>query len=109
MKKIALTGGIASGKSSIQKYLVEKQVPVIDADEVTHDLYANDAELHRQIRDTFGDTVFNVDQSVNRDKLGDVVFKEPLKLKQLSSWIHPKVRQKMTDFFEAQEKAVSRL
>jgi len=98
--KIALTGGIACGKSLVQQYLQAYGVPVIDADEVTHQLYDTDADLQACIREHFGDAVFNSNGSVNRKNLGDAAFGHPEALALLSSWIHPKVRQQIQVFFE---------
>ncbi len=97
---MGLTGGIASGKSLVAKYLKDDlKVPVIDADDVTHDLYRHDPELKANIRREFGEDVFTSSGEVDRDKLGQIVFNDPPRLKLLSSWIHPKVRQKIAGFF----------
>ncbi len=106
VRKIALTGGIACGKSMVQRHLETLGVPVIDADHVTHDLYQHDEALKRNIRQKFGDDVFEPTGRVNREKLGHLVFNAPEQMKKLVDWIHPKVREKIVAFFQthAQEK-----
>lgn len=98
--KVALTGGIASGKSLAGDYLQQKGVPVIDADQVVHNLLAQDPDLHRHIRQTFGEDVFVPSGGVDRQKLGAKVFGNTALRKQLESWIHPKVRQHIERFFQ---------
>lgn len=91
---IALTGGIATGKSTVEKFIANHGIPVIDADRLTHDLYANDAEFRQKIAEEFGLDVFenqDISQPVNRKALGLIAFNNPDKLKLLESWIHPKV------------------
>lgn len=103
--KIALTGGIASGKSLIRGFIEMEGVPTIDADDVVHGLLANDTDLKQKIREHFGAKVFFEDGAVNRKALGDVIFVEVSERKLLESWIHPKTRIEIADFFEVQQKA----
>ncbi len=102
MIKIALTGGIACGKSMVQKHLEALNVPILDADDVSRDLYLHDTELKEQIRDEFGGVVFEADGSVNRSKVSNLAFKAPERLKKLMEWIHPKVRESLAEFFKTQ-------
>jgi dephospho-CoA kinase len=91
---IALTGGIATGKSTVERLIAEHGIPVIDADKLTHELYAIDDEFRQQIADEFGAIVFingDTTQAINRQALGQIAFNNPDKLKLLESWIHPKV------------------
>ena len=101
--RVGLTGGIASGKSMVGAYLSQLGVPTIDSDDVTHDLLRNDIELKAEIRKTFGDGVFASDGSVDRKKLGVVVFADEVRRKQLEALVHPRVRQKTDAFFKAHE------
>jgi dephospho-CoA kinase len=105
--KVALTGGIASGKSTIGNHLKARNVPVIDADDVVHDLFKRDQPLKSQIRQEFGPDVFDPQGEVDRKKLGAIVFSNPQRRKLLESWIHPKVRQTILDFF-AQQQALAK-
>ncbi len=97
--RIALTGGIASGKSLAGDYLKSRGIPVIDADDVVHGLLREDAALKASILETFGSAVFDESGAVNRPALGLQVFQHPERRKLLESWIHPKTRQKIEAFF----------
>lgn len=97
--RIALTGGIASGKSLAGEYLKSRGIPVIDADDVVHALLREDADLKANIREAFGPDVFDETGAVNRPALGAKVFQEPERRKLLESWIHPKTRHQIEAFF----------
>lgn len=99
VRRIALTGGIASGKSLAAEYLKDHGVPVIDADEIVHRLLQEDTGLKAQIRDVFGNGVFCPNGNVDRQKLGLAVFADAGLRKQLESWIHPKVREAIEVFY----------
>ncbi len=104
VKKVALTGGIATGKSCVQAWLAKQGVPVLDADALTHELYASDLTLKANIANTFGADVFengDTTGAVNRKALGAKVFGKPDKLALLESWIHPKVKAAIEDFYTA--------
>jgi dephospho-CoA kinase len=98
--RIALTGGIASGKSLAGAFLIGQGIPVIDADDITHGILAHDPEVKTRIRETFGDEVFADDGTVDRKRLGAKVFNAPDKRKLLENWIHPKVREAIERFFQ---------
>ena len=86
---IGLTGSICTGKSASERYLQEF-FPVIDADQVVHDLYVNDLELIDSIGDMFGSQVV-ADGVVNRKTLGKIVFSDEIKLSELVALVHPRV------------------
>ena len=87
---IGLTGGIASGKSTVSKYLVEKGFKVYDADKIAKDI-SEKKSVQEEIITTFGDKILDENGNVDRKKLKEVVFKNKEKLKQLNTIIHPKV------------------
>jgi dephospho-CoA kinase len=97
--RIALTGGIASGKSLAGEYLKGRGIPVIDADDVVHSLLREDGDLKAHIRETFGPDVFDETGAVDRPALGARVFQHPDRRKLLESWIHPKTRHQIEAFF----------
>jgi dephospho-CoA kinase len=97
-RRIALTGGIASGKTLVGDYLQKKNIPVIDADALVHQLLREDAKILAKLRDTFGPAAFDADDHVDRKKLGALVFEDTDKRRLLESWIHPKVRDLIDDF-----------
>ena len=74
---IGLTGGIASGKSTVTSYLKEKGYPVIDADRVVHDLQAPGGELYRVLVDHFGREILTKEGELDRVALGQRIFSDP--------------------------------
>jgi len=98
-RRIALTGGIASGKSLVGDYLSQKGIPVIDADLVVHQLLREDESLKAKILAEFGSEVFTPVGEVDRPKLGQLVFADTARRKLLESWIHPKTREVIEQFY----------
>ena len=74
MKKIGLTGGIGSGKSTASAYLREKGIKIIDADELSRQMTAKDGPALPAIREAFGDEFFSSKGELDRKALGAVVF-----------------------------------
>ena len=87
---IGLTGGIASGKSTVSKYLAEKGFKVYDADKIAKDI-SEKKSVQEEIILTFGDKILDENKNVDRKKLKEIVFEDKEKLKQLNAIIHPKV------------------
>ena len=107
MKRIALTGGIASGKSTVEAILARHGVPVVDSDALTHALYET-TELKAHVFKHFGADVFeNKDPagSVNRKALGALVFEDATKLTLLTDYIHPRVKRQTEAFFQDHEES----
>lgn len=100
---IAITGGIGTGKSTVQAYLKQQGQPVIDADDITHDLYAHDLDLKKAVLDTLGVDAFDdkdPTKAINRAYFAPLAFTRPDVLKALTGVIHPKVRQTIAAFIE---------
>lgn len=87
MKIIGITGPTGSGKSLLGKIFCEHNIPSIDADRVYHDMLIPPSDCLDAIRLTFGDGVFSSDGSLDRAKLGSVVFNSPKKLELLNSTV----------------------
>ncbi|PHH98962.1 dephospho-CoA kinase [Fusobacterium polymorphum] len=87
---IGLTGGIASGKSTVSKYLAEKGFKVYDADKIAKDI-SEKKSVQEEIILTFGDKILEENRNIDRKKLKEIVFEDKEKLKQLNAIIHPKV------------------
>ncbi len=85
---IALTGGIATGKSTVASLLALNGMRVIDADSISHEIL--DASTS-WVKDTFGDDFVN-GSKVNRSKLGNLVFSDDEKKRVLEEFLHPKIR-----------------
>lgn len=74
---IGLTGGIASGKSTVVAMLKEAGYDVIDADQVVHDLQAKGEKLYNALVDAFGEQILNENSELNRPKLSELIFTSP--------------------------------
>ncbi|WP_438304351.1 dephospho-CoA kinase [Streptomyces sp. HUAS TT11] len=91
MLKVGLTGGIGAGKSEVSRLLVECGAVLIDADRIAREVVARGTPGLAAIADTFGAGVLAPDGSLDRPKLGSVVFADPEKLATLNAIVHPLV------------------
>lgn len=89
MKTIGLTGGIGSGKSTVSQLLGELGAFVIDADKVGHEIYLPGKEAWKQVTAAFGQDILAPDQTIDRKKLGAIVFGSEDARKRLNSIVHP--------------------
>ncbi len=92
---IGLTGGIASGKSTVSKMLVELGADYIDADLVGHQIYQPGKEAWQEIIDTWGEDLLLPDRTINRQKLGAIVFSAPEALARLNQITHPRIKAEL--------------
>lgn len=97
MKRIGLTGGIATGKSTVAQLLADLGVPVISADAIVHELYARDLILRQQLIKIFGPTIASPAGMIDRAQLGLRIFGDALARKTLEGIVHPLVRQQITE------------
>ena len=97
MLRIALTGGIGSGKTTASDYFRKLGVPVIDADEASHEVTQAGQAAVQKITDVFGDSVLDSDGNLDRTALRNIVFGDPESRKQLESILHPEIRQRMNE------------
>jgi dephospho-CoA kinase len=93
--KIGLTGGIASGKSTIAKMLVERGALLVDADQVAREVVLPGESALEAIASTFGQAVLAADGSLDRKALGEIVFQDKASLAKLEAITHPAIRQRM--------------
>ena len=91
MKIIGLTGGIGTGKSTVSAYLKEKGCIILDADRMSRQLTAAGGAALPAIREIFDDEVFFDDCTLDRKKLGNIVFNDQTKLRQLEKITTEKV------------------
>jgi len=91
--KVGLTGGIGCGKSTVTAFFKQLNVPVIDADEIAHQVVAVGQPALLLIQQTFGSDSLNADGSLNRDFIRELVFTDPEQKKKLEAIIHPLVYQ----------------
>lgn len=104
MLKIALTGGIGSGKSIIAKMFAALGIPVFDADATAKNIMNTDAELKEKIKATFGKDAY-VNEILDRKYLANIVFNDHFKLEQLNSLVHPATILAAQKWFEQQTAA----
>jgi dephospho-CoA kinase len=88
---VGLTGGVATGKSTVAKMFKRCGAVIIDADQLAHDVVKPGKPAWLEIVKTFGRAVLNPDRTLNRRELGAVVFGSRTKLRQLEQIIHPRV------------------
>lgn len=110
MPLIALTGGIASGKSTIARRLAEHGAFVVDADALVRDVQAPGSPVTVRIGEEFGSGVIAADGSLDRAALGSIVFADPDALGRLNAIVHPAVRaesqRRFDEAFRADPRAV---
>ena len=90
MLRVALTGGIATGKTYVLQRLQQHGVPCLDADALAHGVMASGTEATAAITERFGD-VLDADGAVDRGKLGPLVFADPSARRELEAIVHPAV------------------
>ncbi|WP_414055157.1 dephospho-CoA kinase [Macrococcus equi] len=95
MTVIGLTGGIASGKSTVAKYLSDQGFVIIDADIASRKAVEVGTEGLAQIKKAFGDQVIRLDGSLDRKALGNIIFNDSSEREKLNKIVHPRVRDIM--------------
>ena len=103
---VALTGGIAAGKSEALQAFARHGAATISSDEVVHDLYRDDVELQAALRERWGDSVF-AGGEVDRAAIGRIVFADRGELAWLESALHPRVRAATADWLARQTAEVA--
>jgi dephospho-CoA kinase len=92
---IGLTGGIAKGKSTVANYLAESyKLPILDSDIYARDAVAIGSPILKQISQKYGNDILLTDNSLNRQKLGEIVFKNQEERFWIESLIHPYARER---------------
>ncbi len=92
---IGLTGGIGTGKSTVSNYLTERHLPVFDADIYARVAVQPGSAILSQIAARYGGSILLPDGSLNRQRLGEIVFNNPDERSWLEQQIHPYVRQRL--------------
>lgn len=95
MKWIGLTGGIATGKSSAARLIEGLGYPVIDADQIAHKLSEPKKVGYEKIVDFFGPNILNNDFTIDRKKLGQLIFSDPRLKYELENILHPLIRNEV--------------
>lgn len=92
---IGLTGGIASGKSTVSQYLVKRGAVLIDADVISREMMMPGHPVLAAVVQTYGPSILNPDGTLNRKKLGGIIFSNPQERKVLEAITHPAIREEM--------------
>ena len=99
---IGLTGGIGSGKSTISQFLAASGAIIVDADKIGHESYQPNTDSWRELVKTFGNRILAADNTIDRQKLGTIVFSSPVKLKRFNAIVHPRMfemaKQQIEDY-----------
>jgi dephospho-CoA kinase len=93
---VGLTGGVATGKSTVARMFKQCGAIVIDADELARDVVRPGKPAWRAIVKTFGKTVLTLDRTINRQALSAIVFRNRAKLRRLERIIHPRVAREQS-------------
>ncbi|MEV6049764.1 dephospho-CoA kinase [Streptomyces sp. NPDC052107] len=101
MLKVGLTGGIGVGKSEVSRLLVEHGAVLIDADRIAREVVAPGTPGLAAVVEAFGEDVLTAEGSLDRPKLGSIVFADPEKLAVLNSIVHPLVGVRSRELEEA--------
>lgn len=102
-KVIVITGSIATGKSSVSNYLRDKGFKVVDADKIGHFLMEPGQINYQAILEEFGSEILNPDKSINRKRLGQIVFNDQEALNKLNSLTHPNIFNNIRSIADASE------
>jgi dephospho-CoA kinase len=103
MLRVALTGGIACGKSTVLKLFQQQDLDrifTLSADSLVHKMYEPGSPVYIQVVDAFGETILTRDKKIDRGKLADAAFRDPESRKKLEAIVHPAVIQAEMDWME---------
>ena len=101
MLRIGLTGGIASGKSTVAAMLRDRDCQLLDADVLTHELLEPGQDSYNDVVREFGSGILTAAKTVDRQKLGAIVFADSAKRERLNQIMHPRIQQIVANWFSA--------
>jgi dephospho-CoA kinase len=105
MLRVGLTGGIATGKTTVAAILRELGCRVLEADKIAHQMIAPDGAAYAEVVKEFGRGILTAEGLVDRQKLGAIVFSDPARLARLNAIVHPPVLEEQSRELVAIEKA----
>src|ERR1700675_4214514 len=105
MLKIGLTGGIASGKSTVAYMLRERDCQVLEADPLGHELLEPGQSAYDEVVREFGDGILGPGDKVDRSKLGTIVLADAAKRERLNQILHPRILQVVRQWFSALDRS----
>jgi len=89
---VGLTGGIATGKSTVANMFKDYGIPIVDTDKLSFDLLKKDSISYVEVLSLFGEDILFTNGDINRKKLGKMIFNDDILRKKLNSIIHPKIK-----------------
>jgi dephospho-CoA kinase len=92
-----LTGGVASGKSTVARFFAELGAKVVDADRLAHELIRSPLPAYHEIVAGFGEEILDPSGEIDRQRLGAIVFANPQKLRQLNAILHPRIIERAAE------------
>lgn len=102
MLRVALTGGIATGKSYVRARIAARGVLTLDADAIVHRLFTGGSDVTAEVRRRFGTSVVRDDGAVDRQALGRIVFADASARRDLEAIVHPRVYERIAEWADAQ-------
>lgn len=100
MKRVGLTGGIGSGKSTVARMLAKKGAPVIDADQIAREIVAPGQPALEELAKEFGTEILQPDGTLNRAALAERAFATPEATARLNAITHPRIEQRTAQLFD---------
>jgi dephospho-CoA kinase len=97
MRWIGLTGGIATGKSTVARLIESRGFPIIDADQIAHEITQFGNEGYAQVVEQFGSEILNAQLHIDRKKLGQVIFNSAEKRRLLEGILHPLIQDEVQE------------
>jgi dephospho-CoA kinase len=104
MKIVGLTGNIASGKTEVAKIFKELGAKIIDADRIAREVVELGEPAWQEIVDEFGSNILNSDGSINRRKLGEIIFNDDTRREHLNRITHPRIMNKIKEAIDQYKK-----
>ncbi len=98
--RVGLTGGIATGKSTVTRIFATLGATILDADEIAHRLVEKGAAAYEPVARAFGEEILNPDRTINRSHLGRIIFSDPERRAILESILHPLIRREEANLVE---------
>tara|TARA_B110000014_G_scaffold24546_1_gene15610 strand:+ start:2021 stop:2605 length:585 start_codon:yes stop_codon:yes gene_type:complete len=102
MIKVAITGGIGTGKTTISNMFSDKGVPVFNSDEIAKEIMNTNSLLKNEIVTAFGDKVYDKNR-LNKEYLSDAIFNNETLLKKINAIVHPYVADEFNSWIEEQD------
>ena len=102
MIKVAITGGIGTGKTTISSMFSDNGVPVFNSDDIAKEIMNKNSLLRNEIITAFGDKAYD-ENKLNREYISDLVFNNETLLKKINSIVHPYVTEEFNSWIEKQE------